>query len=143
MNFCIMLSSWRKLAVSSTNSPCTCKFIRTPLRNSYCSSVTSSVVSAPTSSAFLEEYLLDQSGESDLKPSSVLTELPVLEDVSHVGPPISHQSFNFAAYANESIVLQKLIDLGVDFYAIERSNKVLPSYLLQLNFEKHVQPYIQ
>lgn len=84
-----------------------------------------------------------QSGVNNLKPNSVLDELPVLEDVSHVGPPITYKSFNFAAYANESVVLQKLIDLGVDFYAVERKNKVLPSYLLQLNFERHVQPYIQ
>lgn len=138
-----MLSSWKKLALSSTNFPCTCQFIRTSLRNSYCTSVSSSVSSAPASSALLEEYLLEQSGEHDLKPSSVLDELPVLQDVSHVGPPITHKSFNFAAYANESIVIQKLIDLGVNFYIIEYKNKVLPSYLLQLNFDRHVQPYIQ
>lgn len=98
-----------------------------------------------TDSTVSEDYFLEQVDEKYVKSkkSSVLDELPVLEDLSHVGPPISYKSFNFAAYANDSVVLQKLIDLGVDFYYIERSNKKIPSYLLQLNFDRHVQPYMQ
>lgn len=139
----IMLSSWKKLALNSSHPLCICQFIQISLRNTFCTSVSNSASSAPANSTLLDEFLMVQSGVNNLKPNSVLDELPVLEDVSHVGPPITYKSFNFAAYANESVVLQKLIDLGVDFYAVERKNKVLPSYLLQLNFERHVQPYIQ
>lgn len=73
---------------------------------------------------------------------SVIEPLHNLPDVSHVGPPLDYKSFNFAAYANESTVIQQLIHMGVDFHAIETREK-LPTYLLSLNFETDVKPFIR
>lgn len=73
---------------------------------------------------------------------SVLEEQSNLEDVSYIGPPIDQRSFNFGAFVNHSYVLRKLVDLGVNFYKIEKSIQK-PDYLIQLNFEADVQPRIQ
>ncbi len=87
-----------------------------------------------TSDHILENLDKSNANMSVLEPSR-------LEDVSYIGPPLDFRSFNFAAFANNSVVIQKLLDLGVDFYKIEQGRK-LPSYLLQLDFEKDVIPYI-
>ncbi|XP_065226848.1 transcription termination factor 3, mitochondrial [Planococcus citri] len=75
-------------------------------------------------------------------PLSVLEEVEPdkLPDLSHIAPEL-RPSFNFAYFANKSEVIQQLIDLGVDFHKIE-SRKKIPTFLLQLDFEKDVKPYI-
>lgn len=73
---------------------------------------------------------------------SVLEELQPeqLPDISHIAPEL-RPSFNFAYFANKSEVIQQLTDLGVDFHKIE-SKKTIPSFIVQLDFEKDVKPYI-
>lgn len=114
-------------------------------RNVFLSYIRENVTTALTVTTNSEK-LLGQQEKDEFdevnKNVSVLEELPNLEDVSHIGPPIDFKSFNFAPFADNSVVLQKLVDLGVDFYKIEQ-RKVLPTYLLQLNFEENIQPYIR
>ncbi|XP_043648899.1 transcription termination factor 3, mitochondrial [Drosophila teissieri] len=50
-------------------------------------------------------------------------------------------SFNLAAYVNNSSTLQQFISLGVDLHSIER-RKGLGDFVLKLDFEKNVKPYI-
>jgi len=50
-------------------------------------------------------------------------------------------SFNLAAYVNKSSTLQQFISLGVDLHSIER-RKGLGQFVLQLDFEKNVKPFI-
>lgn len=72
-------------------------------------------------------------------PTSVLE--PDSQDVSHVSP-IIRPAYNFAAYIDTSEILQKLLSLGVDFYKLEGA-KTFPSFLLQLDYEKDIEPYIR
>lgn len=62
------------------------------------------------------------------------------EDLSHIGP-YAQRFFNFAAYVDKHKTLQKLVDLGVSLYLIER-NDPDPSFLLRMDFEKDMKPYI-
>eukprot|EP00099_Drosophila_melanogaster_P021911 NP_649240.1 mitochondrial transcription termination factor 3 [Drosophila melanogaster] len=50
-------------------------------------------------------------------------------------------SFNLAAYVNNSSTLQQFLSLGVDLHSIER-RKGLGDFVLKLDFEKNVKPYI-
>ncbi|KAH8379764.1 hypothetical protein KR009_007008 [Drosophila setifemur] len=50
-------------------------------------------------------------------------------------------SFNLAAYVNKSSTLQQLIHLGVNLHSIEK-RKGLGQFVLRLDFEKNVKPYI-
>lgn len=86
----------------------------------------------------ISEYDLDFHEHKPVE--SVLEEPQQLPDLSHIAPEL-RPTFNFAYYANKSDVIQKLIDLGVDFHKIEQKKK-LPTYLLKLDFEKDVKPYI-
>lgn len=83
-----------------------------------------------------------KSTDEPMRNISVLDEAPILEDTSYLGPALDQRSFNFAAFANHCLVLQKLVDLGVSFYKIEQKVPK-PHYLLKLNFETDVQPYIK
>lgn len=51
-------------------------------------------------------------------------------------------TFNLAAYANKSEVLQELTKLGVKVYKIEK-NVELAEYILKLDFRKDIVPIIQ
>lgn len=50
-------------------------------------------------------------------------------------------SFNLAAYVNSSHTLQQFVKLGVNLHSIER-RKGLGEFVLRLDFEKNVKPYI-
>lgn len=50
-------------------------------------------------------------------------------------------SYNFAAYADKSVVLQEFIKMGVELYKLEKDPKI-GEFLLQLDFEKNVKPYL-
>ncbi|XP_067642765.1 transcription termination factor 3, mitochondrial [Eurosta solidaginis] len=50
-------------------------------------------------------------------------------------------TFNFAAYVNKSPTLQQFVKLGVNLHSIER-RKGLAKFLLGLEFEKDVKPYL-
>ncbi|GFY79221.1 transcription termination factor 3, mitochondrial [Trichonephila inaurata madagascariensis] len=71
------------------------------------------------------------------------TELPsqIDEYIDSLGPPLPI-SFNLAAYVNRSESLQQLVHLGVDLSEIEKKPD-RAKFVLNLEFEKHVKPYIQ
>lgn len=64
-----------------------------------------------------------------------------VDDLSHIGPSFP-VSFNFAAYANKSPMIQRLAELGVDFSKIEKRNGIA-QYLLPLDFEKDMKLHIR
>lgn len=65
---------------------------------------------------------------------------PCKEDLSDIGPYIK-PSFNFAGYINKSETLQKLVQLGVDLYKVERK-KNSTEFILKLDFEKDMKNHI-
>ncbi|XP_078046551.1 mitochondrial transcription termination factor 3 isoform X2 [Augochlora pura] len=62
------------------------------------------------------------------------------EDLSHIGPYVT-PTFNFAKFADDSVTLQKLINLGVELYKLER-NRDLVEMFLSLDFDRDMKPYI-
>ncbi|XP_044267016.1 transcription termination factor 3, mitochondrial [Tribolium madens] len=81
----------------------------------------------------------DTINSKELEPESSVLE-PCKEDISYVAPYL-RPSFNFAAYVNKSETLQKLVQLGVELYKLEKKPEV-PPYLLQLDFEKDIKRHI-
>lgn len=68
--------------------------------------------------------------------------LDIVEDESLVdAEPRVGLTFNLAAYAPKSPALQALVKLGVNLYKIER-RKGLASYLINLDFERHMKEHI-
>ncbi|XP_021948918.2 transcription termination factor 3, mitochondrial [Folsomia candida] len=63
------------------------------------------------------------------------------EAIWNVGPTPA-ASFTFAAYANDSDIIQKLVKLGVDLSRVERKYGTMP-FLLKLDFEKDMAPTIR
>ncbi|KAK6623172.1 hypothetical protein RUM43_009024 [Polyplax serrata] len=61
-------------------------------------------------------------------------------DLSSYGTP-ALPSFNFAAYADKSELLQELIKLGVELYKIER-NPDEAQFLAGLDYQKNVKPHL-
>lgn len=101
----------------------------------------STVFNSRSSSHLDEELQVDELlPNANKPPESVLSEPNKLSDLSHITPEI-RPSLNFAYYANKSEVIKQLIDLGMDFHKIEQREKI-PTFLLQLDFEKDVKPYI-
>ncbi|XP_046428381.1 transcription termination factor 3, mitochondrial [Neodiprion fabricii] len=66
---------------------------------------------------------------------------PCDSDLSHLGPYLP-ATFNFAAYANKSPMIQKLAELGVNFAKIEKRNGLM-KFLLPLDFEKDMKYHIR
>lgn len=64
-----------------------------------------------------------------------------LSELSDIGRNLK-PSYTFAAYVNDSETLQQLVKLGVDLSKIERKRD-LGEYVLQLDFERDVKPYVQ
>ncbi|KYM96360.1 mTERF domain-containing protein 1, mitochondrial [Cyphomyrmex costatus] len=88
-----------------------------------------------TTSFTCEDYLDDH----DIRlphPLDVCT-----EDLSDVGTPLT-PTFSFAKYANKSRTIQKLVNLGVSLYKFE-ANEGMVEYILNLNFDRDVKPYIR
>jgi mTERF domain-containing protein len=50
-------------------------------------------------------------------------------------------AYNMAAFVNRSHCLQELVKLGVDISQFDQDSEVA-SFMLQLNFDRHVKPYI-
>lgn len=63
------------------------------------------------------------------------------EDLSDLGPYLT-PTFTFAKYANKSHTIQELVKLGVNLFKIE-SKKEMVEYILKLDFEQDVKPYIR
>lgn len=59
------------------------------------------------------------------------------EDFPTYFPP----TFNFAAYVNKSVTLQKFVELGVDLSKIEKK-KGLPQFVLKLDFDRDVKNHL-
>lgn len=56
--------------------------------------------------------------------------------------PTPAPTFNFAAYADESDIIRKLINLDVDLSKVELKYGILP-FVLKLDYEKDVVPHIE
>lgn len=82
-----------------------------------------------------EDYLDDR----DIKLPHALDECT--EDLSDIGPPLT-PTFTFAKYANKSRTIQELVKLGVSLYRFESKNEMV-QYILNLDFERDVKPYIR
>ena len=67
---------------------------------------------------------------------------PNTEILDQISPTIP-LSFNLAAFANKSETIQMLIKLGVDLAYIEKRFTETAEWLLKLDFETDVKPYIQ
>jgi len=63
------------------------------------------------------------------------------QEIWSVGP-VPAATFTFAAYANDSEVIKKLVEVGVDLSKLERKKEVIP-FILKLNFEQQVVPCIE
>jgi hypothetical protein len=63
------------------------------------------------------------------------------QDIWSLGP-VPTPTFTFAAYANDSEIIQKLVKLGVDLSELEKRREVMP-YILKLNYEKKVIPCVE
>ncbi|XP_012254010.2 transcription termination factor 3, mitochondrial [Athalia rosae] len=81
------------------------------------------------------DYLVDVQ-ERKLKPLEECT-----EDLSYITPDFP-VSFNFAGYANKSPMIQKLVQLGVDFSKLERRKGIM-KFLLPLDFEKDMNLHLR
>ena len=89
---------------------------------SKCLNYSSTLVNAPTSTV---KSPLDIVNESDLvNYGSVLK-----------------PTYNFAAYADKSVLLQELIKLGVNLHKIEK-NPDAANFIIKLDLEKNVKPYL-
>lgn len=62
------------------------------------------------------------------------------KDISDMAPYLS-PTFNFAAYANKSYTIQRLVDLGVKLYKFEKEEDTM-KFLLGLDFNRDIKPYI-
>lgn len=62
------------------------------------------------------------------------------EDLSHITPYFSN-TFNLAAYVNNSETLKKLVDINVDLSKIEKKPHIV-NKILKLDFEKHMKEHI-
>ncbi|XP_054158875.1 transcription termination factor 3, mitochondrial-like [Oppia nitens] len=57
--------------------------------------------------------------------------------------PVVPLSYNLAAYANRSVTIEMLIKLGVNLVQIENTRPEIAGYILQLDFEADIKPYIE
>ncbi|CAD0196218.1 unnamed protein product [Chrysodeixis includens] len=62
------------------------------------------------------------------------------EDLSHITPYFSN-TFNLAAYVNNSDTLKKLVDINVDLSKIEKKPYIV-NKILKLDFENHMKEHI-
>nr|XP_012223666.1 PREDICTED: transcription termination factor 3, mitochondrial [Linepithema humile] len=83
-----------------------------------------------------DEDFLDDHDVTLSKPLDTCT-----EDLSDIGPYFT-PTFSFAKYANKSRTIQELVKLGVGLYKFE-SHEGMVQYILGLDFEKDVKPYIR
>lgn len=81
----------------------------------------------------------DYFDDRDVKPPHPLD--VCTEDLSDIGSPLT-PTFSFAKYANKSHTIQELVKLGVNLYKFE-GQKGMVQYILNLNFERDVMPYIR
>ena len=86
-----------------------------------------------------DEELWDLIGDRKIDALSDQPDYELLDEIS----PTLGVSFNLAAFADKSETLQNLIKLGVDLYSIENRNQKVAEYVLKLDFESEIKPYIR
>lgn len=97
-----------------------------------------------TISSSYNQQIINLSDEDFLDDRDVALPKPLdtcTEDLSDIGPYLT-PTFSFAKYANKSRTIQELVKLGVGLYKFE-SQKGMVQYILDLDFEKDVKPYIR
>ena len=72
-----------------------------------------------------------------LDPNSTVVERYFIKSIQPELPP----TFNLATYANHLDIIKHLVKLGVNIQRLERDREVA-KYLITLDFEKHVMPYL-
>ena len=75
------------------------------------------------------------------RPINALDERPDPELLDQMSPSMG-LSFNLSAFANECESLQMLIKLGVDLSYIEKNSPNVAEYILKLDFETDIKPYL-
>lgn len=97
-----------------------------------------------TSLCYIQQPITNLPSEDFLDDLDVTLPNPLdtcTEDISDIGPHLT-PTFTFAKYANKSRTIQELVKLGVSLYKIE-SKKEMLQYILNLNFEQDMKPYIR
>jgi len=69
-------------------------------------------------------------------------ELERQRDIWNVGPAF-RPSFNLASFVNESALLQEFLKMGVKLHKWELREPELLEFILKLDFEKDVAPYVR
>lgn len=91
----------------------------------------------------LPELKPSESAELVTTESNELPEVfkPATAELIEDTPTFSTPTFNFAAYANKSETIQKLVALGVDLSKIEKK-KGFPQFVLKLDFERDIKNHL-
>ncbi|ERL92381.1 transcription termination factor 3, mitochondrial [Dendroctonus ponderosae] len=76
----------------------------------------------------------DMENELEVAPQRTSVLDPISEDISHIGSYLK-PTFNLAAYANRSEVIQEFVKLGVNLYYIEKKISEAVPLILRLKFE--------
>ncbi|XP_039486689.1 transcription termination factor 3, mitochondrial [Drosophila santomea] len=123
-----------------------CSAIRNILRNSQNAAFTSQIRNLRGEQSTQHEISVLASPSTSIKDDDKKKEPAEHEGSNKVALDFGNReahvpSFNLAAYVNNSSTLQHLISLGVDLHSIER-RKGLGDFVLKLDFEKNVKPYI-
>jgi len=84
---------------------------------------------------------------SDLEDSlksyeDVENEVERQRDIWNVGPAF-RPSFNLASFVNESTLLQEFLKMGVELHKWEMRKPELLEYILKLDFQRDVSPYVR
>lgn len=86
-----------------------------------------------------DKELMDLIGDRKINALSDKPDNELLDEIS----PTLPISFNLAAFANKSETIQMLVKLGVDLSHIEKKSPETAEYLLKLDFEQQIKPYIR
>ena len=68
--------------------------------------------------------------------------VPDDDEIWNVSPTLPVRSMTFGPYANESVVIQKLVHLGVELYRWE-GLRGIPDFILKADFQKDIAPGIR
>ena len=97
-----------------------------------------------TPSCYIQQTITNLPSEDFLDDHDITLPKPLdtcTEDISDIGPYLT-PTFTFAKYANKSRMVQELVKLGVSLYKFE-SKEGMVDYILKLDFERDVKPYIK
>jgi len=89
----------------------------------------------------LDDEITDSDFAEDQPPNILASDLGKKFDFSDYGPQLN-KTQTFGGYANKSLSLQKLIDLGVDLSRIEKQKDAM-KHILGMDFDRDISKYLQ